>query len=100
MTSKQLSIENSPNYFFSDMINIKNFDPNLLDIRKLSSKTTDCVIYSIKYINHVNIVCKNSLYLIFNNVDGYIEEENSGNKYLIIASVDKIKEVLTKHTEL
>ena len=100
MTSKQLSIENSPNYFFSDMINIKNFDPNLLDIRKLSSKTTDSVIYRIKYINHVNIDFKNSLYLIFNNVDGYIEEENSGNKYLIIASVDKNKEVLTKHTEL
>ena len=38
-------------------------------------------------------------YLIFNNVDGYIEE-SSGDRYLIIASTDKNKEVLTKYTAL
>ena len=42
---------------------------------------------------------ENSLYLIFNNVDVYIEE-NNGNKYLIFASTDKSKEVLENYTEL
>ena len=41
---------------------------------------------------------ENSLYLIFNNVDGYIEcnstEESNENKYLIFASTDKNKEAL------
>ena len=41
----------------------------------------------------------NSLYLIFNNVDVYIEENNE-NKYLIFASTDKNKEVLENYTEL
>ena len=42
---------------------------------------------------------QNSLYLIFNNVDGYIEESNE-NKYLIFASTDKNKEALKNFTEL
>ena len=41
------------------MINTKNFDPNLLNIEKISFKSSDTVIYNIRY-------------LIFNNVDGYI----------------------------
>ena len=41
----------------------------------------------------------NPLYLIIDKVNGYIEESN-GNKYLILASADKTKEVLTKYTEL
>ena len=35
------------------------------------------------------------MYLIIDNVDGYVEEKNR-NKYLILASTDKNKEVLTK----
>ena len=32
---KQINIENRPYYFFNEMINIKNFDPNLLDRDKI-----------------------------------------------------------------
>ena len=32
------------------MINIKNVDPNLLSVDKVSFKSTDAVIYNIKYI--------------------------------------------------
>ena len=38
------------------------------------------------------------MYLIIGEADGHSEEKN-GNKYLIIVSTDKIKEVLTKYTE-
>ena len=41
----------------------------------------------------------NSFYLIFINVDAYIEESNE-DKYLIFASTSKNKEVLEKYTEL
>ena len=47
---------------------------------------------AMKSINHVNIDKENSFYLIFNNVDRYIEESN-GDKYLVFASADKNKEV-------
>ena len=41
----------------------------------------------------------NSLYLVFSNVDAYIEE-NSEDKYLIFAFTDKIKEGLENYAEL
>ena len=46
------------------MINIKNFDPNLINIDKISFKSTDSVIDKIKYIimeslDHENIDSEN-----------------------------------------
>ena len=98
---KSINIKNRPYYFFNHMINIKNFDPNLLIIDKISFKHIDAVTYYIKYItmkslDHVNIDCENSLYLVFNNVDGYIIEENNKNKYLIFAFTNKNKKSIKK----
>ena len=77
-TLRQVNIKNRPHYFLNDKINIKNFDSSLLSIDKLSFKSTDAVIYYIEYItikslDNENINSANFLYLIFNNVDGYIE---------------------------
>ena len=82
---------------------IKNVDPSLLYVDKISFKSTDDVIYHIEYIpmkslDNEKIDSANSLYLIFNNVNGYIEynsiEESNEDKYLIFASTVKNKEVL------
>ena len=108
-TLRQINIKNRPHHFFNDMINIKNFNPSLLSIDKLLFKSTDAVIYHIEYIimkslDNENIDSGNSLYLIFNNVDGYIEcnstKESNEDKYLIFAPTDKNKEALDKYTEL
>ena len=60
------------------MINVKNFNPNLLKIDKNSYKNID--IYYIGYLtmkdsDYVRINSTNSLYLIIREVDGYIEEK-------------------------
>ena len=100
----KISIKNRLYYVSNDMINSKNFDPGMLEINILSFKSTSTIIYHIEYItmrslDHVNIDSENPLYLIFNNVDGYIEESN-GDKYLIFASANKNKGVLEKYTKL
>ena len=83
------------------MINIKDFDSNLLKIDKKSY--TNIGIDYIGYItiknisDYENIYSINPLYLIIGEIDGYIKEEN---KYLTFASADKNKEVLKKYTEL
>ena len=68
----------------------------------LFKKNTDCVIYDIEYLK--NFDSANSLYLIFNNVDAYIEynptEDDSKTKYLVFASADKNREALENYTEL
>ena len=96
-TLRQVNIKNRQNYFFNTITNIKNLDPNLLSINQISFKSTDCVTYNTE--NFKNLDNKNSLYLAFNNVDAYIEENNE-NKYLIFASTNKNKEALENYTEL
>ena len=44
ITFRQFNRENRPYYIFNDMINIKNFDSNLLRIDKISFKSTDAVV--------------------------------------------------------
>ena len=84
------------------MTNVRNFDPSLLSVDQISFKSTDDVICEIEYIKSLG--GENSLYLIFNNLDAYIEcnssEESNKDKHLIFASADKNKEVLKKYTEL
>ena len=83
---KQIEIKNLSYYFYNNIINIKNFESNLLKIDKKHYKGID--IYYIGYItikkigDCENIHSVNPLYLLINQASGYIEEKN-GNKYLI-----------------
>ena len=61
------------------MTNIKNFDPSLVCINQISFKSTDDVIYGIEYITMETFDSANSLYLVSNNADTYIEENNEVN---------------------
>ena len=102
---KIINIKNRPYYFFNDMIDIKHFGPNLLSIDRISFKSIDIVTYYIKYISmksldHVNTDLKNSVYLVFNNVDGCTIEENNEDKHLIFAFPSKNKEILEKYKKL
>ena len=58
---KEIIIKNRTYYFFDDMINIKNFDSNLLKIDKKSYKNIDT--YDIGYIT-----MKDSDYVKMNSV--------------------------------
>ena len=101
ITFRQVNIKNCQ-IFFNSMINIKNFDTNLLSIDQISFKSTDSVIHDIEHIKSLG--GENPPYLVFNNIDAYIEcnstEESNENKYLIFASTDKNKEALENYTEL
>ena len=79
---KCISIENYACYFFDDIINIKNFDPNNIEIDEKSYKSI--LIYYIPYVTIKDAKCitinsVNPLYLTFSKVSGYFEEIN-GNK--------------------
>ena len=80
---KQIEIKNRTYYFYNDMINLKNFESNLLKIDKKHYKGID--IYYVRYITIKNLVIVkvlSTLHLLVNHASWYIEEKN-GNKYLI-----------------
>ena len=99
---KGIDIKNCTYYFFNDMINLKNFDLNLLKIDKKSYK--DIYIYYVGYItikkidNYENIHSVNPLYFITHSPTGHFKEKN--NKYLILDSTDKYEQVWSEIREL
>ena len=76
---KQINIKNRTYYFYNDMINLKNFEPNLLKIDRKSYKNIG--IYNIGYItikkidDCENIYSVNPLYLLVNHAGEYVEEK-------------------------
>ena len=80
---KQLNIKNQTYYFFDDMIDIKNFQSNLLKIDKKPYKDID--IYSIGYVTmkkfsdcgHIHSV--NPLYLIIHSATGNSKSKSVKN---------------------
>ena len=73
------------------------FYPNLLNIDEASFKSDELVMYDIKYIKNWSSL--NYLYLVFNNLDAYIEKSGE-NKFLIFSSTEKNKMMLKNYTEV
>ena len=101
---KQIEIKNQTYYFYNNIINLKNFESNLLKIDKKHYKRID--VYYIGYITTKkiddceNIHSENPLYLLVNYASGYIEEKN-GNKYLIFDdSINENKGLLKKYADV
>ena len=120
VATKQLNIKNRTYYFYGDIINIKDFDPRLLKLGKRSSM--DIGIYYICYVTKINSVINsinsviilnsiisinsvnninsvNPLYLLINELDGFIEEKE-GNKYLNLSLTCNNNDVLIKYAEV
>ena len=102
---KEVNIKNQTHCFLNDMINLKNFESNLLKIDKKHYKGIDIGYYigyiSIKKFDDCeNIHSVNPFYLLINHTSGYIEEKN-GNKYLIFDdSVNENKGLLKKYGDV
>ena len=99
---KQINIKNRTYYFYSDQIDLKDFDASSLKVDKkiYNEINTDNIGYvTIKNIaNCNNINSINPLYLMINEMIGYFEEKNE-NKYLVLDDADE-KEVSKKYEEV
>ena len=68
---KLMNIKNPTYYFFNNIINIENFDPNNTKIHEKPYK--NILIYYIGYVTikeYLNMYNVNRLYLIFRNLNG------------------------------
>ena len=89
---KDINIINHICYFFDDISNIKDFDPNYIKIDERSYK--NILTYYIEYVTikkDLKIYSVNPLHLNFSEVNGYFEEIN-GNKYLTLVPTNESKE--------
>ena len=98
-----MKIKNRLDYLFHGnmIVNIKDFDSNLLEINEFSFKGVFSVsIYYSKYISRKNpnrvkvdrTDCdEDFLYFFLDDVDEFIEE-NNGTKYLVFTPAEKTKD--------
>ena len=92
MSVKDINIKNHTYYFLDDIINIKDFDPNIIKIDKKSYRNIlICYIGYVMVKKNLKIYSVNPLYLIFGKVNEYLEEIN-GNKYLMLVPTNKSNE--------
>ena len=85
---KEINIKNCTYYHFDEMININDFDPNLLKIDKKSYKGIN--IYYTWYITikqsgkYKKINSVNPLYLIVNHASGQLKKRMEINILILI----------------
>ena len=90
----EIEIRNISYYFFNDMLNVKNLDPNKIKIDEKSCKNI-----LIDYVAYVTLYSVKPLYLIINKMNEYIEKCN-GNKCLTLVPTDESKDTRKKYQEL
>ena len=96
---KDKNIKNHTYCFFDDITNIKDFDPNT--IKKDEKSWQNILIYYIANVTikkDLQIYSVNTLYFIFNKVNGYFEGIN-GNTYLTLVPTNENKEKIKKYIE-
>ena len=93
---KDIDTKNHAYSFFDDIINIKNLDPNKIKTDEKSYKKI--FINYIRYVTIRDSKCVkingvNTLYLIINKMNEYLEEIN-GNENLTLVTTNESKEKL------
>ena len=90
MSAKDIDIKIPTYYFFNDIINIKDFDPN--NIKKDEKSYKNILLYNIGSVKikkkPKKNFSKNAFYLILGKENGYFEEIN-GNKCLTLVPLIK-----------
>ena len=95
MDIKSLEIKNKTNYDWDDISYINDFDVNSLKIPKRESRIGANIFYTRCALNLDNDTII-TLYFIINRLIGYIEEiEGSSDKYLVVASSVRNKNIIS-----
>ena len=84
IVTRQLNIRAKQGHFFTNIININDFDPGLLHVNKRASDY-DLVAYDIKYVKNLNRIDQ-----IFDEIDEQIESM-SDDKAKYYRDIMKIK---------
>ena len=93
-TTKRLKIECKPDYFFTDMTNINDFDPKLLLINEITTFNSGSTMFEINYCEK-----SNTPYIVFNNIE-CIFRKSGINKYLVICENNKNEKMLSNYTKI
>ena len=93
-TTRGLNIEEKPGYYFINMTNVNNFDPNLLIINEIAVFNSGSTMYEICYEKEMN-----APYIVFNDIE-CIFRKSRQNKYLVFCETDKNKQMIKNYIKI
>ena len=91
MTAKSLKIKHESMFYLNDMIQLNNFDSQLLKISKRENRENDNIYYISYKINKPehDINSINNLYFVVDHLYGKIEKINGSKERYIIIKIKK-----------
>ena len=92
--TKGLNMKDKSDYFFTDMTNIKNFDPDLLIFNEIAVFNSGSTMYEISYNKECNVP-----YVVFNNIT-CIFRKSGQNKCLIFCKTQENKRILENYAKI
>ena len=92
--TKGLNIKDKPSYFFTDMTNINNFDPELLIINEIEVFNSRKTMFEISYCEEPN-----TPHIVFNDIT-CIFRKSRQNKYLIFCETQENEKMLQNFTKI
>ena len=92
--TKGLNIKDKSGYFFTNMTNINNFDPDLSIINEIVAFNSGSTMYEISYNEEFN-----TPYVVFNSIICVFRKIGKG-KYLIFCKTQKNKRMLENYTKI
>ena len=92
--TKRLNTEYIPDYCFTDMTNINNFDPKLLLLNEITTFNSGSTMFEISYCEENNVA-----YIVFNNIQ-CIFRKSGINKYLVFCETEQNEKMLKNYTKI
>ena len=93
-TIKRLNIEDKPDYYFTDMTNINNFDPKLLLINEITTFKSGSTMFEISYCEE-----SNTPYIVFNDIE-CVFRKSGINSYLVFCETEENEKMLKNYIKI
>ena len=93
-TTRRLNIEQKSDYYFMNMTNVNDFDPNLLLINEITTFNSGSVMFEINYCEE-----SNTPYIVFDDIE-FVCRKSCINKYLVFRETQGNKKMLENYTKI
>ena len=93
-TIRELNIKDWSGYFFEEMINILDIDPECFMVSDAKKCTDGTMVYNICYSDKTGVP-----HIIFNNIDFYFKKSGTSN-FLVFCNNDINKAMISNYVEI
>ena len=93
-TIRELNIKDWSGYFFEEMVNILDIDPECFMVSDTKECTDGTMVYNICYSDKTGVP-----HIVFNNIDSYFKTRGTSN-FLVFCNNDKSKAMINNYVKI